>query len=1197
MNLLNPDNGADSSMLAEILAVLAELGIEGEDMKAAEKFFDFSKEPDLSLIENLKYRKLKEVNRYRNPNALFQRKLINGKEQYSDRYILYLDAVGGNTIGRVLSWYTYNFNYHMDSDIVKRLYHALELKYRGEDLTAKIIALIAYVDHTSPGYASNLLIYARKCPKVMYQAGKLYCSEDESLTRAKLYSLALAYSEDFRKVIKGSAYVDVLPDGELTDAEIKEMSDYIQTRAANTKAGSSEESDTLMLVQFMSMNSENVYRSLKVNIQDRQAAFLGAVIDIAPNDYFMANLEKLPDLLSMGTIEAAARKNIKKAAQCAHNAGAFKQHLVNDQSKNSLAFLSLAAKDYPKDFIDVMNMNEKMITTGNECYYFTFFNDFYLILKKNNPDAVKEYNVQPGTDFIELIIERELLNIKDGRKEVKAYLRIQDDISVLEPVRKKLTDPNNKINSDSYHTLCIVDVLYRHTSYFERYAAYKAIEQAGPLIREAAVFSNDIERRHEYIKHLFDILIKENVPIQDRFNVYDQMYNKFDSYSETGKFIQAIVLNLMMENSNRFDEEYESVCLTGDVFSRRMLAIYLEATNKNNRNKDRLLKLCADNSGEVCRTVEQILKKHKEYESDIIALLSAKKMAAREMALDILVSWGTDNYREILEKAAETEKSARLADKIRDQISSSISASAAGEKGQQISPRELAEDLCKGGRNKKVLWLFETANPEVHFKDGRIADDQYMQAIILCYSAMIIPGRNDNALMLAAELNQDELHCFAAEIFSKWYSSGAVSKNKWALYFAVIHGGNDMIDTVLTCIKSWAENMRGAIAADAVKAISLNGSSQALMIVDNLAHKFKQKQVRNAAIRAIDTAAEALSITADELGDRIVPDLGFDEKNERIFDYGTRKFKVYLSPALELEVFDESGKRLKNIPSPGKKDNEEMAKKSNAEFKQVKKQLKNVISIQKSRLETALLADRRWKKAAWENLFVRNPVMHSFAIGLIWAAYMDDGQVQTFRYMEDGSFNTSDEDEAELPETCTIGLVHPIELDEDTLSAWKEQLRDYEIIQPIEQLDRKVYRVTDEEKGKIDLERFSGRQVNGMSLIGRTAKLGWSKGSPQDAGCFYEFYREDITEKRKNPDGTITPLGNAVELYFEGMYIGGEDSNFSIENVRFYHPGNISCGLDNRADDPKAIKLDEISPRYFSEIVAQLEMITKVSES
>ena len=178
----------------------------------------------------------------------------------------------------------------------------------------------------------------------------------------------------------------------------------------------------------------------------------------------------------------------------------------------------------------------------------------------------------------------------------------------------------------------------------------------------------------------------------------------------------------------------------------------------------------------------------------------------------------------------------------------------------------------------------------------------------------------------------------------------------------MIHGGYDVQELALKYIKEWAEASRGAIAAEAVRALAMNGSSTALMAVDNMAHKFKQRQVKNAAIEAMSKAAEELGITTEELGDKIVPDLEFDENMERVFDYGTRKFKVYLTPSLEVEVFDESDKKLKNMPAPAKKDDEVLAKKSNAEFKQMKKQLKNVITVQKTRLETALLADRRWTR-------------------------------------------------------------------------------------------------------------------------------------------------------------------------------------------------------------------------------------------
>ncbi|MBQ8134956.1 MAG: DUF4132 domain-containing protein [Clostridia bacterium] len=887
-------------------------------------------------------------------------------------------------------------------------------------------------------------------------------------------------------------------------------------------------------------------------------------------------------------------ENIKKAVRTAYEAGVFDSNRVSEEGKNALAFLERAAKEDAESFVSVMKLNERIIETGDECYFFTFFNDFYMMLKENNPEAVEEYDIFPGTDFIELIIERELLNIKEGKKEVRAYLRMLTDISVLESVRDIIIDPDNKIRSDTYHTVCVADVLYRHTSYFERYAAYKAIEHPEPLIREAFVFA-DIRRRHEYMNELFQILVKENVPVQDRFDIYEEMYDRFGSAPETQRIIQVFVLNLMRENSERFDEAYESVCLARGIFSRQMFVMYLESTNENNKNKDRLLKLCAEDSWKVRDTIKKMLAKHKEYEADIIHLLSAKKQAVREMAVDVLCLWEANNYRDILEKAAETEKNAKFAERIRELLFDAISSSLERAEGDSVLVRQCAEELCKGGRNKKVLWLFETENPVVHFKDGSVADDSYLQAILLCYENMIAAQRNDNALMLAKELNEGELARFSAEIFSKWYHSGADAKKRKAMFFALIHGGAGIVDTALQCITELSENRRGEVAAEAVKGLALNSSNRALIAVDDLARKFKHKQVKNAAIQALDTAAENLGITADELGDRLIPTFGFDDKSERIFDYGSRKFRVYLSPTLEPEIFDESGKKLKTLPSPGKKDDEETAKKSYAEFKAMKKQLKNVISAQKQRLETALLIERRWTRQAWTELFVKNPVMHGFAAGLIWAAYENDEPVQIFRYIEDGSFTTADADEYELPENVTIGLVHPIILDEDTLSAWREQLSDYDVVQPFEQLERKIYRVQEEEKGKTVLERFRGRKVNGMSLIGRTEKLGWSKGIPQDAGCFYVFYREDVRKRRKDPDGKVTLIGNAAELHFEGMYIGGENSEFSIENVRFCNPGEVDrSGYFN---NQKAISLDQVSPVYFSEIIRQLETITKTAET
>lgn len=454
----------------------------------------------------------------------------------------------------------------------------------------------------------------------------------------------------------------------------------------------------------------------------------------------------------------------------------------------------------------------------------------------------------------------------------------------------------------------------------------------------------------------------------------------------------------------------------------------------------------------------------------------------------------------------------------------------------------------------------------------------------MSYADMSVPGVNQKALRLAAELEEKELGRYVQELFDKWLAAGAEAKKKWVLYAASIHGGEEIVPVFWKQIQEWPERSRGALAAEAVKALALNGGTTALLKVDQISRKFKFRQVKTAAGEALQSAAAALGISRAELEDRIVPDLGFDERMERVFDYGARQFRVYLTPALELEILDGDGKRLKNMPSPGKRDDETKAAEACAEFKALKKQLKTAVSNQKLRLEQALTAERLWSAEQWKSLFVKNPVMHQFAIGLIWGVYEDGRLKDTFRYMEDGSFNTREEDEFAFPEEGRIGLVHPIELSGEELAAWKEQLSDYEVTQPFEQLDRQVYRVAEEEKGKAELTRFGGKLLNGLSLSGKLQGMGWYRGSVQDGGVYTTFYRED------------GELG--AELEFSGCYVGDENEEVTIYGARFYKAGTVQRGsyVYDTIKKENEYTLEQISPRYFSEIVLQLTRASASSQ-
>ena len=737
---------------------------------------------------------------------------------------------------------------------------------------------------------------------------------------------------------------------------------------------------------------------------------------------------------------------------------------------------------------------------------------------------------------------------------------------------------------EQFFRRCEVYMTFRHASYFFRSLIAKQDKKAGE--------GNKVDPKR--VEKVFLDLEKENLPMCYRVQAVSTIGNGLYSNTENDFLVGVMEYFSRCLKENR--EETAGAFLSADAYARQVGLCLLSQNAEE--YKQEILKYAQDSSKAVKEELFKILSAKKNWEKEIKELVNSKKVAEREFAIRVLLSWQKDgaDYKEFFAQAMEKEKNAKVREVLGNALGLESDTVKSSDGSGVVSRGEMVKNLHKGNRKRSLLWAYETPFSAVHMTAGEVAAEEYLQAVLLCYTSADGCGVSKNAQFLAEALRADEFAVYVNELFDKWLAAGAESKKRWVLYAAAIHGGSDIITKLERQIKEWPQELRGAIACEAVKALSLSPLPQALLIVDGIARKFKFKQVRAAAGAALEFAASELGITREELADRIVPDLGFDEKMERLFDYGTRAFLVTLTPALEIEVFEAKeaqegenstrnlvrGKKLKNLPAPGAKDNAETAKAAYEEFKQLKKQMKATVTSQRSRLEMALSTSREWSVSAWKQLFVKNPLMHQFAMGLIWGIYENGKLMQSFRYMEDGSFNTADEDEYELPENGKIGLVHPVELTREEKEAWGQQLEDYEIAQPFEQLKRSVYTVTEEEKGERKLMRFNGRTINDLSLSSRLTGLGWYRGSVQDGGGFYTYYRED------------TELGLGVELHFSGSYVGGSNEEITIYDVRFYRAGTVRRGsyVYDEAGGDKAYFMRDIPARYFSEVVWQIAKAT-----
>lgn len=684
-------------------------------------------------------------------------------------------------------------------------------------------------------------------------------------------------------------------------------------------------------------------------------------------------------------------------------------------------------------------------------------------------------------------------------------------------------------------------------------------------------------KNNEYdknLKELFKIYEKQGLPFYYFIEVYQSMIDSCYSNTTSSGIKEAMTQILKSCVESKREEMLEALRQLGPTGRIAVLTAFFEADRTN-------VTILLDQFGDTSKAVREVLvcllKDESEYRPKVIEKLASKKAAERETAAQILCAYKEDaECRSALEQALAKEKSVKLITYLQKELGFSVEEETGD--GKEQTTENYVKELLKGNRKRSLAWLYETPMPVVHNKKKEEVPEDYLQAILLSYSTMEPLGVNAKTRQLTKHLDENELEAYAAAVFEKWLEKGAEAKKKWVLYFTAVFGGADMVQRLKTQINEWPRNSRGAIAVEAVKALACNGGSAALMTVDAISRKFKFRQVKDAAKTALSIAAKELGISTEELADRIVPDLGFGEDLSRTFDYGSRKFQVFITPALELEIFDEKQKKLKSLPSPGAKDDPELSKRASQEFKDMKKLLKTTITSQQSRLELALSTERKWTAEAWEKLFVKNPVMHQFAISLIWGAYEDGVLQETFRYMEDGTFNTAQEEEYELPKQAVIGLVHPLELSEEVIETWKEQLSDYEITQPIVQMERKIYLVEPEEEEKTELERFGGFIINNLSLSGKLMGEGWYRGSVLDAGGYYTFYKEDLEQH----------IG--AELEFSGAFVGGDDEDVTIYEIRFYRAGTVEHGsyIYDTIKPEHSYLLKDVPKRFFSETVYQL---------
>ncbi|MEI0795683.1 DUF4132 domain-containing protein [Brachyspira pilosicoli] len=452
-----------------------------------------------------------------------------------------------------------------------------------------------------------------------------------------------------------------------------------------------------------------------------------------------------------------------------------------------------------------------------------------------------------------------------------------------------------------------------------------------------------------------------------------------------------------------------------------------------------------------------------------------------------------------------------------------------------------------------------------------------VQYVFMEYIALKEPSILKDCNKIAEFFDNDSFRNALDDIYTNWLNNKADTKLKNILIPYCIFQPEDKLLKLKTQIEEWALNSRGALAAHAVYAIALNASKFALVLVDTMSVKVKNNQVKNAAKDALKKTAKALEISEDELIDKIIPDLDFDKKGMRELHYGgeaNRVFKLQIKNDFTIEVTDSNDKVLKSLPAPNSKDDKAIADASKKELTLIKKNIKMISSNQMRRLNKVLLNGRKWSYKTFNELFVDNPIMNIFALKLIWGVYDENNNlIESFRYMEDGSFNTFDEEEYifedSLKNKKNITLVHPIELDDEQLSKWRNQLSDYEILQPINQLDLLFEEVKEEHIKNNKIISFEDKEITAGEIMSMANKMSFERSRNIEDGGSYTCY--ELKDSM---------LNIVCRINFEYMWFGIEAS----EKVTFRDITFHKLDENSNYDDEECINPLEINKRFTSSI-------------
>jgi hypothetical protein len=548
-------------------------------------------------------------------------------------------------------------------------------------------------------------------------------------------------------------------------------------------------------------------------------------------------------------------------------------------------------------------------------------------------------------------------------------------------------------------------------------------------------------------------------------------------------------------------------------------------------------------------------------EDRALELLKGKKADERIVAALVLTKSQRKEVIDVLFNCLETETN----DEIRDLMLHALQEL----KFDHVFTKDEVQLMVSHADKRKKLnnWteklIDETVLNTLKWHDQELISQKELR--FLMYRSKRAKGLNSDleAKPMLALIDKNSASDFCLTLLKAFQDSNADNKLKYYLSLGAFLGGDQVLNRLHSIFRTAITDKRYKLAESLVGAMAMVGSNKALRLAELISRQFinKKPAIAAAAKEALVAAAEELQISAVQLADRIIPDLGFDGLYKNI-DINGEEYRAFVSADFKLNYLNTDNKLRKSLPKEAPKD---LAK----ECKAIETEIADVVKTQKGRLENLMVQEFVWAADEWLQYYYNNPIMNVYVQKVLWAVFNTENQFVTAFYCnEDLIFCDLNDDEVAIDDAQLIKILHPLYLTETELQDWKDKLYDLGLVTMFPILERSIVHlpINNTDEFVTDYNFKNADIPKGADFVaGFLQKRGWIK-STGDGGSLQFGKIDELREIQAYAD-----------IEGPAAYFQGGATKATAHNVGFFKKS-----WNNK------VKVAEMSPVFYSETVADI---------